>query len=190
MRRRRCATAGERKEAQTLAGQQEKRLGELLDRMRQTVQDAEETEPLLARELFDTERTVNEHKVPDALKAARELVDLGITDDAAKASRHAGEGIVHLREGIERSAKSVLGDETAALKRAQSELEDLADQVNREVAQATGREPAPRRARAPATLPIKLDRRPVSQGVTVRTPTRRTGAPRPRCPAATARRRQ
>ena len=106
-----------------------------------TVQDAEETEPLLAKNLYDTVRKANEQKIPDALKAAEQLVDLGVAEDAAKASRHAGQGIEQLREGVERSARSVLGDETAALRRAQGELEDLADQVNREIAQATGQEP-------------------------------------------------
>ena len=32
-----------------------------------------------------------------------------------KASRHAGQGLEQLREGVERAARSVLGDETAAL---------------------------------------------------------------------------
>ena len=73
------------------------------------------------------------------------------TEDAAKASRHAGQGIEQLREGVERAAKSVLGDETAALQRAQGELEDLADQVNREIAQATGNQPSNRNQEALAT---------------------------------------
>jgi hypothetical protein len=139
---------GERETTRSLAERQEKELSGLLDRMRQTVQDAEETEPLLAKELFDTERAAMEHKTPDALKATRELTELGMAEDAAKASRHAGEGIEHVRQGVERAAESVLGDETAALKRAQSELEDLTDQINREVAEATGREPSRRGAQS------------------------------------------
>ncbi len=124
--------------------------------MRNTVQEAEETEPLLAKELYDTVRKANEQKIPDALKVAEQLVDLGVTEEAAKASRHAGQGIDQLREGVERAAKSVLGDETAALRRAEGELEDLADQIDREIAQATGREPGldpagTGRAKQPAT---------------------------------------
>ncbi len=45
--------------------------------MRNTVQDAEETEPLLAKNLYDTVRKANEQKIPDALKAAEQLVDAG-----------------------------------------------------------------------------------------------------------------
>ena len=80
-----------------------------------TVQDAEESEPLLAKELYDTVRKAGEQKIPDALKVSQQLVDLGISEDAAKASRHAGQGLEQLREGVERAARSVLGDETAAL---------------------------------------------------------------------------
>ncbi len=107
--------------------------------MRTTVQEAEETEPLLAKNLFDTVRKATDQKIPDALKVAEQLVKLGVADDAIKASRHAGEGIQQLREGVEHAARSVLGDETAALKLAKAELDDLAEQVNREMAQATGR---------------------------------------------------
>jgi hypothetical protein len=121
--------------------QQQQRLDQIMDQMRRTVEDAEETEPLLAKGLYDTVRKATEQKIPDALKVARQLVDLGVAEDAAKSSQLAGQGLEQLREGVERAAKSVLGDETAALKRAQSELEDLADQVNREIAQATGQEP-------------------------------------------------
>ena len=58
-------------------GQQGKQLDQLLDRMRRTVQDAEETEPLLAKELFDTVRKANEQKIADDLKVAEQLVDAG-----------------------------------------------------------------------------------------------------------------
>ena len=138
---------GERKKVTQGLEQQQKSLDKLLDQMKNTVQDAEETEPLLAKNLYDTVRKANEQKIPDALKAAEQLAELGVSDAAAKASRHAGQGLEQMREGVERSAKSVLGDEAAALRRAQGELEDLADQVNQEIAEATGQEPSARQRR-------------------------------------------
>jgi hypothetical protein len=131
---------------QELDGQR-KQLDQLLDRMRNTVRDAEETEPLLAKNLFDTVRKATEQSIPESLRDAEQLVDLGVAEEAVKSSRRAGQGIDQLREGVERSARSVLGDETAALRRAQGELEDLADQVNREIAQATGQDPSARPGR-------------------------------------------
>jgi hypothetical protein len=132
---------GEREQLRKGLEQQGKRLDELLDRMRNTVQAAEENEPLLAKGLYDTVRKATEQKIPDALKVAEQLVDVGVEEEAAKASRHASQGIEQLRQGVERAAESVLGDETAAMRRAQSELDDLADQINREIARAAGPEP-------------------------------------------------
>jgi hypothetical protein len=133
---------GERKQVREGLAQQRKRLDQIFDQMRRTVQDAEETEPLLAKELYDTVRKATERKIPDALEAAEQLVDFGAAEEAGKASRHAGEGIEQLRDGVERAARSVLGDELAALQRAQDELDDLADQLKGEMAQASGRPPA------------------------------------------------
>jgi len=131
---------GEREQAKKGLAEQQKQLDGLLEQMRQTVQDAEDAEPLLAKSLFDTVRKANEQQIPDALKAAEQLAEAGIPSEAAKASRHAGQGLDQLREGVERAAESVLGDETAALERARAEVEDLAEQINREIAQATGQE--------------------------------------------------
>ncbi len=136
--------SGDREKVQEGLGQQQKQLGQLLDRMRNTVQDAEETEPLLAKELFEAVRKANEQAIPNALKVAERLVRANVPEEATKASKHAGKGLEQLREGVERAAKSVLGDETAALRRAQDEVENLADQINREIALASGRDPSDR----------------------------------------------
>ena len=132
-----------------LEGQQ-KQLDPFLDRMRDTVQQAEETEPLLAKQLFETVNKANQQAIPDALKQAEQLADVGINEEAARSARQAGrQGIGQLREGVEKAARSVLGDETAALKRAASELEDLSRQVDREF--------APQRRRA-TQGPLRLPR--------------------------------
>ncbi|MGO9471404.1 MAG: hypothetical protein ACLQVF_45520 [Isosphaeraceae bacterium] len=134
----RSLRGGEREQAGQKLRQQAQQLDQLLDQMRTTVQEAEETEPLLAKNLYDTARKATDQKITDALKVAEQLVKLGVADDASKAARHAGSGIQQLREGVEHAARSVLGDETAALKLAKAELDDLAQEVNREIAQATG----------------------------------------------------
>jgi hypothetical protein len=122
--------------------QQKKRLEDLIERMRRTVEEAEVTEPLLAKNLFDTVRKADEQAIPESLKQTEKLADAGFVEEASKSSRHAGEGIGQLRAGVERATRSVLGDETAALRRAQSEVEELANQINREIAQATGKDPS------------------------------------------------
>jgi hypothetical protein len=131
---------GERAQVREKLAQQDQKLEKLLEQMRNTVQNAEETEPLLAKNLYDAVRKANEQKIPDALKVAQQLVDAGVPDDAAKVSQQAGEGLQQLRDGVDRAARGILGDETAALKRAQGELDDLEKQLNREINEATGRQ--------------------------------------------------
>ena len=101
--------SGERKQVREGLDQQEKRLDQLLEQMRRNVEDAEESEPLLAKELYDTVRKAGEQKIPDAIKASQQLVDLGIGEEAAKASRHAGQGLDQLREGVERAVQERAG---------------------------------------------------------------------------------
>ena len=144
---------GERKQVRDGFEQQQERLSQLMDQMRRTVEDAEESEPLLAKELYDTVRKADEQRIPDALKVSQQLVDLGVSEDAARVSRQAGQGLDKLREGVERAVKSVLGDETGALKRAQNELEDLGGQVDREIADATGTQPPSRNETAAESGP-------------------------------------
>ncbi len=134
----------DRQQIQQTLEQQEKKLDQLVDQMRRTVGEAEETEPLLARNLFDAVRKADEQKIPGAIEQTRKLAEAGFAEEASKSSRLAGEGIGQLRQGVERAARSVLGDETAALRLAQSEVEQLANQVDREIARATGEPPGDR----------------------------------------------
>lgn len=123
---------------------QRKGVDELVDRMRKTVGEAEESEPLLAKKLFDAARKADEQAIGESLREAEKLAEAGIADEAAKASGRAGRAIGEVRQGVERAAGSILGDETAALKRARDEVEDLTKQVDRELAQAgpDGKQPA------------------------------------------------
>ena len=55
--------------------------------------EAEETEPLLARHLFDAARKADGQEIPQALEQAEKLAEAGFADEASKSSRRAGEGI-------------------------------------------------------------------------------------------------
>ena len=124
---------GERAEMQRGLGQQREELEELLERMQQTIQEAEQPEPLLSRQLYDTFREARQQRVEDALDVARQLVEIGVERQAGEAMRVADRGINRLRQGVEQAAESVLGDEAEALRRAQREVERLAEELNREI---------------------------------------------------------
>lgn len=142
---------GDRKGIEQEFKRQGQDLDQLVDRMKGTVQEAEESEPLLAKSLYDAARKADEQAVADALREAEQLARLGVPEEAAKSSRRAGEGLDQLRQGVERAARGILGDEVAALRRAQDEVDDLANQLDREIAQAdpgqAGREGEPRQGR-------------------------------------------
>ncbi len=113
-------------------------LERLLEDIRETVEEAEEAEPLMARQLYDSAREARQQRVDDALDVTRQLLDRGLAAEARAAEEHAARGIESLREGVENAAESVLGSEDEALRRAQQTLEDLAQELNEEIRRATG----------------------------------------------------
>ncbi len=117
---------------QQLAEQQQS-VDELRTEMRETIEEAEPFEPLLAEELYDTYRKSEESRPGQALESARRSLERGWVDDARTEEERARQGIEELREGIEKAAESVLGDETEALKAAQKTLRDLNRELQQEI---------------------------------------------------------
>lgn len=126
---------GEREQTREGLRQQSEQLDQLLNRMRETVQEAEQTEPLMAQELFDTVQNATQRRIDESLEITDRLLDAGIPREAQQSARQAGEGIQQLREGVERAAENVLPNEAEALRRADRELEQLAEQLNQEIEQ-------------------------------------------------------
>ncbi|QDU29177.1 hypothetical protein ETAA8_42840 [Anatilimnocola aggregata] len=118
--------------AQELADQRQ-RLTNLQDQMRDTIERAEATEPILSERLYETARNLRDQKIEQALQSTERSVRQGLTQDAQKQEAAASEGLKQLREGIERAAEGVLGDETEALRRAREELQQLSRELNREL---------------------------------------------------------
>jgi hypothetical protein len=161
----------DRKEMLDKLGEQRERMNKLVDRATQISEQAENTEPLLSRQLYDSVRKVSQDDA-NAVKQARsellssgrmtrdlydrmqksaeseaggKVLDLtrqmlqeGYLPQARQANQTARGEIDELRRGVERAAESVLGDDAEQLKLAQSELDALADQLQREIAQAGG----------------------------------------------------
>jgi hypothetical protein len=118
--------------AEDLRNQRE-RLRDVLDRTRELVEEAEIPEPLLSKKLYDTVRELRKHEPEEALEAASQLSRYGIPAEAQRAEEQAREGINRLRQGVDEAARSVLGDETEALRLAQSELSELTESIRREL---------------------------------------------------------
>jgi hypothetical protein len=138
---------GQREAISTELTEQKQRLTELLERMRQTIQDAEQSEPLLSEQLYDTSRKALQQNLTRSLDSAEFSVRRGLLESARDEQRLAQQGIGELREGVEKAAESVLGDDTEALRRAREELQRLSEELQNEIARNS-----PRSAQRPAEL--------------------------------------
>jgi hypothetical protein len=120
---------------QRMDGQQ-KALTNLVAGMENVGDQAENTEPLLAKQLYDAGRRAGQMHTDNLLQTGEMLVDRGLLTQAAGPERAARKNIGELRDRVEHAAESVLGNETEALRFAQKELDDLSAQVEREAAGA------------------------------------------------------
>ncbi len=115
-------------------GEQRERYENLLERLRQASADSESAEPVLHRRLYDVLRQQGTGGTEQQLRAAEELLRRGFVDESRRQQAGVGPSLDRLREGVERAADAVLGDEGAELRFAQSELGDLARELRDEAA--------------------------------------------------------
>ncbi|HEV7924122.1 MAG TPA: hypothetical protein VGR14_02130 [Verrucomicrobiae bacterium] len=116
--------------AQQMAHQQSA-LTNLLAGMQDVSEKAESSEPLLSEQLYDTLRHASQLHTESLLETGGELMDRGFLTKAAEVESSARTNINDLRQRVEHAAESVLGSQSQALRFAQSELDDLAKQVER-----------------------------------------------------------
>src|SRR5690606_35604182 len=103
----------------------------LTEQVKEVVIAAEPTEPRLASRLEDSLRESNPDKISERMEESVEQLS-GYGGQTFPNPREAQsltdantEDITKLKEGIEAAARSILGNETEALRIAQSELEEL-----------------------------------------------------------------
>lgn len=111
-------------------------LDALLERMRETVEQAENVEPLLAQKLYDSYREARQRRVDENLEGMSQLLRRGLDPQVSEVEEKVGEAITELREDIEQAAESVLGDQVETLRRAVAELDELTRQLNDEIQRA------------------------------------------------------
>lgn len=124
----------EKQLAERLTGQRDA-LTNLLSNMREVTERAETTEPLLSKQLYDTLRQQSQTSTDTNLFIASELSKRSLTQQAAQFEQRARGEIDQLKQGVERAAQSVLGNDTEALRQAKRELDALSQELERELAQ-------------------------------------------------------
>ena len=116
--------------------QQRQSLTNLLQEMTRVTEDAEASEPLLARQLYEAVRQTSQGDLDNTLALAGELLKRNFVNESRPFTEQARRETQDLKRAVERAAQSVLGDDLAALRLAQKELQDLSAQVESELAQA------------------------------------------------------
>ncbi len=134
--RKTLADSGVNRELAERVGQQRESTKELIDEMKNVSEQAETSEPLLSRKLYDTLRRASTDNVDRTLEATGELLRRNFLPQAQEIERRAGEGIENIRQGVEEAARNVLGDEAETLRLAREQLDELIRQVDEEVARA------------------------------------------------------
>jgi len=130
--------SGVNRELADQTNQQKQSVEGLLEQVKDVSEQAETSEPLLSRKLYDTLRKTSSDNVDRALEVTSELLRRNFLPQAQEMEQRAGKGIEELRKGVEDAAGSVLGDETESLRLAQQQLDELIRQVNEEAARAGG----------------------------------------------------
>ncbi|MCL5281754.1 MAG: hypothetical protein M1376_17790, partial [Planctomycetes bacterium] len=110
--------------------QQKGSMKKLLDEMKNVSDQAESSEPLLSRKLYDTLREASTGNTDQVLESTGELLRRDLLPQAQQIERRAGAGIDQLRKGVEQAAQSVLGDEAESLRLARQQLDELIKQAN------------------------------------------------------------
>jgi hypothetical protein len=137
--RKTLADPGEKRELADLTNQQRESTEELIKQMKQVSEQAQISEPLLSRKLYDTLRKASTSNVDRALEATEELLKRNFLPQAQQIEKQARKGIEQIRRGVEEAAENVLGDEAESLRLAREQLDELIRQVDDEAARAASR---------------------------------------------------
>ncbi len=128
--------SGGQPELESGFAEQQQKLTDLMQQMEQVIREAETSEPLLSKKLYDAIRQSRIDQPEESLAMTTELLRRGFQREAAEVEQQASEGINKLREGVEEAAENVLGNELEALSRARAQLERLSRSLGEELAAA------------------------------------------------------
>jgi uncharacterized protein YukE len=105
----------ERREMSSSLDHQKTILTNLFNEMREVSEQAEPTEPLLSKQLYDTLRRTSQDDITKPIDLSSQLIDRGFLPQATEYEKSARQGINDLKNSVEHAAESVLGDDTESL---------------------------------------------------------------------------
>ena len=120
--------------------QQKQQYLDLLNRIKDTVEQAEGSEPLLAEQLYETYRDASRLPTEQRLDRIPMMIERGMEQPAVEESGEVSKELQGLRERIENSAQSVLGSEEESLRRAIMEIDQANRAIESEIEQRLGQD--------------------------------------------------
>ena len=118
--------------------EQKQRYLDLLNRIKDTVEQAEGSEPLLAEQLYETYRDASRSPTEQRLDRIPMMIERGMEQPAVEESGEVSKELQGLRERIENSTQSVLGSEEESLRRAIKEIDQANRAIESEIEQRLG----------------------------------------------------
>ena len=118
--------------------EQKQRYLDLLNRIKDTVEQAEGSEPLLAEQLYETYRDASRSPTEQRLGRIPMMIERGMEQPAVEESGEVSKELQGLRERIENSTQSVLGSEEESLRRAIKEIDQANRAIESEIEQRLG----------------------------------------------------
>jgi hypothetical protein len=120
--------------------EQRQRYLDLLNRIKDTVEQAEGSEPLLAEQLYETYRDASRSPTEQRLDRIPMMIERGMEQPAVEESGEVSKELQGLRERIENSTQSVLGSEEESLRRAIKEIDQANRAIESEIEQRLGQD--------------------------------------------------
>jgi hypothetical protein len=120
--------------------EQKQRYLDLLNRIKDTVEQAEGSEPLLAEQLYETYRDASRSPTEQRLDRIPMMIERGMEQPAVEESGEVSKELQGLRERIENSTQSVLGSEEESLRRAIKEIDQANRAIESEIEQRLGQD--------------------------------------------------
>jgi hypothetical protein len=117
---------------------QQEEFRELLEGIKETVEQAESGEPLLAEQLYETYRESMREGTQERMERISQLLERGLDQPALEDSRSVSQQLQTLRQRVEEASESVLGSEAESLRRALQEIQRADEQVRSEMRAQAG----------------------------------------------------
>ena len=132
---------GDLKEALEMAESQKGQLDELLQQMEQVSREAEESEKLLSQELEDGVRRARQENMEESIDQLSLLMRNNLPNETDDIQRELTENISELRGTVEDAAEKIIGSDEDAMRFAADRLNELREEVEREMEQAMNERP-------------------------------------------------